>query len=517
MRSEKKQTAINLIAKIISYGTTYLIAFFLTPYLVEKIGSEAYSFYPIANNFTSYMSIITIALNSMASRFITIALTKNEKKKANTYFASIFFGNVFMSALLLIPMTIIVIFLDSILNIPLDLIISIKLLFSLVFISMIINLLTNVFGVSFFSQNRIDLNSICDIVIGITRVVLYIILFLFFEPSIIYVGIVAFVVALLTFFLQFSFSKQLLPEMKISFSFFDRNAIKEVFSSGIWNSVNQVGTVLMSTIGLFMCNTLYGSVEAGVYSVALTIPSFMNGIVSMLCSTFLPTLTIKYALGDRKEILNHVHITQSVVGIIDCVPIAVFMAVGSNFFKLWTPSVDNNKVQVLSMFAIGYLLVTSVSWPLSNLNIVMNRVKIPALVMLGTGVINIILILFTYYFTDIGVYSIPLGQMLLFILNRGTFIAIYTAKSMNEKWYYFYPPILKNLLGAGVIFLISYLVNIFVNPQNWLIMFLECFFLGIVGLLINMFIVLKASERGKIIKLLSSKIFSRTQPKNNTK
>ena len=134
MRSEKKQTAINLIAKIVSYGTTYLIAFFLTPYLVEKIGSEAYSYYPLANNFTSYMSIITIALNSMASRFITIALTKNEKENANKYFASIFFGNVLMSAILLIPMTIIVIFLDSILNIPVDLVISIKLLFSLVFI-----------------------------------------------------------------------------------------------------------------------------------------------------------------------------------------------------------------------------------------------------------------------------------------------------------------------------------------------------------------------------------------------
>ena len=209
MRSEKKQTAINLIAKIVSYGTTYLIAFFLTPYLVEKIGSEAYSYYPLANNFTSYMSIITIALNSMASRFITIALTKNEKENANKYFASIFFGNVLMSAILLIPMTIIVIFLDSILNIPVDLVISIKLLFSLVFISMIINLLTNVFGVSFFSQNRIDLNSICDIVIGVTRVVLYVILFLCFEPNIIYVGIVAVVVALLTFIFQFSFTKKL--------------------------------------------------------------------------------------------------------------------------------------------------------------------------------------------------------------------------------------------------------------------------------------------------------------------
>ena len=505
MRSEKKQTAINLIAKIVSYGTTYLIAFFLTPYLVEKIGSEAYSYYPLANNFTSYMSIITIALNSMASRFITIALTKNEKENANKYFASIFFGNVLMSAILLIPMTIIVIFLDSILNIPVDLVISIKLLFSLVFISMIINLLTNVFGVSFFSQNRIDLNSICDIVIGVTRVVLYVILFLCFEPNIIYVGIVAVVVALLTFIFQFSFTKKLLPDMKISVSFFNWNAIKEVFSSGIWNSVNQVGTILLSTVGLLMCNTLYGSAEAGVYSVALTIPSFMNGIVSMLCSVFLPTLTIKYALGNKKDILNHVRLTQNVVGIIDSVPIAVFMAVGSNFFKLWTPSVDNNKVQILSMLAIGYLLVTSVSWPLSNLNTVMNRVKIPALVMLGTGVFNIFLILFTYYFTDLGVYSIPLGQMILFVLNRGTFVAIYTAKSMNEKWYYFYPAILRNLLGAGVIFIVSYLVNSFVNPQNWLLLLIECFFLGIIGLAINSFIVLKPSEFGRVFNIFKSK------------
>ena len=74
MMSEKKQTVVNLIAKIISYGATLLISFFLTPYLVEKLGKEAYSFYPIANNFVNYMGVITIALNSMASRFITIHL-----------------------------------------------------------------------------------------------------------------------------------------------------------------------------------------------------------------------------------------------------------------------------------------------------------------------------------------------------------------------------------------------------------------------------------------------------------
>ena len=482
-----------MIAKVISYGASYLISFFLTPYLIAKLGSEAYSFYPIANNFVSYMSVITIALNSMASRFITIALTKGEKKTANTYLVSILYGNVIMSAILIIPMVIIVVFLDSFLDIPINLVTSVKLLFSLVFISMLVNLLTNVFGVAVFSQNRIDLNSICDIIIGISRVLLYLILFLCFEPSIVYVGIVSLVVAVLTVVIQYIYTKKLLPDMKFSRSFFEWKAIKEILSSGVWNSVNQIGTVLMSTVGLMLCNRLYGSVEGGLYSVALTIPSFMNGIVSMLSSVFYPMLTIKYARGNKKEIIEHVRMTQNVIGIIDNVPIAVFMAVGLNFFQLWTPSVNTEKVQILSIMAVGYLLVTSVCWPLSNLNTVMNRVKIPALVMVGTGVINIVLIILTYKFTNLNVYSIPFGQMILFILNRGVFISIYTAKSMKEKWYVFYPAIAHNLIGAGIIYIISFVVNKFINPKSWMILIIECAFLGVLGLIINCLIVFKPS------------------------
>ncbi len=505
MLSEKAETTINLIAKFISYGTTLLISFFLTPYLVEKLGSEAYSFYPIANNFTSYMSIITVALNSMASRFITVALTRGEQKKANTYFVSLLFGNLIMSAALFIPMVGIVVFLDHILNIPVELVVQVKLLFTLVFISMIVNLLTNVFGVAVFAKNKLFLSSIMDIVIGIVRVVLYLILFLLFEPTIVYVGVVALAVAILTAAFQYVYTKKLLPEMKVKRKYFSWAAIKEVLSSGVWNSVNQIGTVLLSTVGLMMCNSLYSAAEGGDYSIALTIPNFMNGIVSMLSSVFLPVLTIKYARGNKAEVINHVHMTQNVIGVIDNVPIAVFMAVGVNFFRLWTPSADPYKVQKLSILAIGYLLITSVSWPLSNLNTVMNRVKIPALVMVGTGFANIFLILFTYYFTDLGLYSIPLGQMILFILNRGIFITLYTAKSMKVKWYTFYPAIIHNLLGAGIIYSISYLVNKIVDPTSWITLIIECVLLGCIGLVINCLIVFKPSGMKSALAFIKEK------------
>ena len=95
-----------------------------------------------------------------------------------------------------------------------------------------------------------------------------------------------------------------------------------------------------------------------------------------------------------------------------------------------------------SILAIGYLLVTSVMWPVSNLNTVMNKVKVPALVMLGTGVTNTLWILGAYYFTDLGIWSIPLGQLILFVLNRLLFVGPYTASIAKVKWSTFYPCLL---------------------------------------------------------------------------
>lgn len=513
--SEKKQTAINLIAKTLSYGTTMLISFFLTPYLVEKIGKEAYSFYPLANNFVNYMSVITIALNSMASRFITISLTRGDKERANNYFVSVFYSNILMSFALLIPMILIVVLLQWILDIPVELVLSVKVLFSLAFISMIVNLVTNVFGVAVFSQNRLELQSIVDIATAIVRVVLYLILFACFKPSIVYVGVVSLAVALLYAVMQRYYTYKLLPFISFNYRHFDIKAVKEIISSGIWNSVNQIGVVLLSSIGLMLCNRLFGAAAGGLYSIALTIPQFMNGIVNMLSSVFLPGLTIKYAKGNKKDIIDHVHMAQDTIGLIVNIPIAVFMAVGTNFFRLWTPSVDALELQKLSILAIGYLLVTGVAWPISNLNTVMNRVKVPAIVMLSTGILNIIMIYIMYRYTSLGMYSIPLSQLILFVLNRGLFVGVYSAKCIGKKWNIFYPAIIKNLFCAFVIYIVSVFVNNLINPETWLSLICECGLLGCVALVFNGCVIFGPRKVILMCKETQEKYFQKLRKKGN--
>ena len=509
MKSENKRLSINLIANVVSYSTTILISFILTPYLVRTLGKDTYSFYPLANNFVNYMGIVTVALNSMASRFITIEISKKNMQQANVYFSSVFFSNVIMSLVLLVPMIIIVVFLNSFLNIPIGIVFSVKLLFSLTFISMIVSVLTSVFGVAVFAVNRLEYKSALDIGIGILRVLLYVVLFYFFKPNLAFVGLVGLILAIITFMVQVLYTRKLLPEIKVSTQYFNWKFVKEVLFSGMWNSVYQLGGILLGSLGILLSNMMIDANASGDYSIAQTVPGFINGIIGMLTSVFLPQITIKYATGSKEDVINEVKKSQKIMGLVTNVPIVVFIAVSVNFFTLWTPNVDAHTLRNLSMLLIAQHLFVGVLWPVNNLNTVLNKVRTPALVMLATGVLNIISIYIVTKFFDFGIYGIAITQAVLCILFFGGFSGSYQAKCLGVKWYTFHGAVIKTLIGAAIIFSVTYMLNSWINPDNWIKLFLECAVCGVFGVFVNAIIIFKPSGLKNGILMLFSTLKKR--------
>lgn len=70
----KKQLSINMISQIAAYVLSLGVSFFVTSYVVRYIGTEVYGFVGLANNFMSYLSVITVALSGMINRYITVEL-----------------------------------------------------------------------------------------------------------------------------------------------------------------------------------------------------------------------------------------------------------------------------------------------------------------------------------------------------------------------------------------------------------------------------------------------------------
>lgn len=170
---EKRRLAINMIANVIAFGVQFGISFVLTPYIINTLGSEAYSFVPLANNFIGYINIVTVALNSMSSRFLTIEMNRGNTRQAQVYFNSVLMANTVLAVILAVPSVLLVLFADKVMNVPVGLLWDVQLTFAYALLGMEISLILNVFGAVFYVRDRLDLSAKRNIEGNVLRAVVF--------------------------------------------------------------------------------------------------------------------------------------------------------------------------------------------------------------------------------------------------------------------------------------------------------------------------------------------------------
>ena len=255
-KSTGKQMSINIIASLISFGVTIGINFFLTPYLVSSLGTEAYGFIGLANNFVQYATIITSALNSMSGRFISIAYHRGDKEKASKIFSSVLVADIIVAAAMLVATSIITFYIDSILNVPEDLILSVKITFAITFLTFVISVITAIFTTATFVKNRIDINSMRDIISNLLKVSIVVGLFALLPAKLYYLALASLASGVFLLLTNITVKKKILPDIKINIRNFSFSLVKTLIAAGIWMSLAQLSTVLLSGLDLTYIRTM---------------------------------------------------------------------------------------------------------------------------------------------------------------------------------------------------------------------------------------------------------------------
>ena len=160
MKSNNRDFLVNLVAQMMVFATNLIISFFFTPIVLNKLGNEAYGFVGLVNNFVSYISVITVALNSLAGRFITLSYHRHDEKKVREYFSSVFFADTILGVLVLGAAVILCVRIEYLINIPEYLVSDVRTTVILAFFSSTISLIGVVFGVAAFIKNKLYLNSL---------------------------------------------------------------------------------------------------------------------------------------------------------------------------------------------------------------------------------------------------------------------------------------------------------------------------------------------------------------------
>ncbi len=501
MGSKNKRLIINLAASIVALAVQMGISLILTPILVEKLGNEAYGFIGLANNFVSYATIITVALNSMASRFITIAIHRNEEKKANEYYSSVFLANIIMSIVILILLILMIANLNRILDVPGYLERDVKITFILVFINFIITLLSTVFTVATFIKNRVDLSSIHQTIGNLLKIVAIVILFWIFQPKIYFISIAAIVYTVYVMIANIHLTKKLAPELKLNAKNFKWKAVLELIKSGIWNSLSNLSSILLNGLDLLIANLFIDSVAMGTLSIAKTIPTAVLTLLGTISRVFLPQFTILYSKNKIHELVNETKFSIKVLSLIMIVPLAGFIVFGQAFFTLWLPSKTPDEImqiQILSVLTLLPNLVSSYIYTLYSINTVTNKLKLPVIVTLALGMVSVVITYILVKTTNLGVYAIAGVSSIILLLKVLIFVPIYAAKNLKVKKRTFYGTLLRASITSIVVMVIFAVINMNFDINSWTQLILCAVIAGGIGYITSFICLLNKNEKAKI-------------------
>ena len=74
--SKGKRLIVTLMSSGMATAMSFVVSFFLTPFITNMLGTEAYGFVTLSKNFVSYAVIISTALDSYATRYIAMEYHK---------------------------------------------------------------------------------------------------------------------------------------------------------------------------------------------------------------------------------------------------------------------------------------------------------------------------------------------------------------------------------------------------------------------------------------------------------
>lgn len=508
---KRKQLVLNIGANVLSVLIGLFISFFLTPFIVQNIGKEAYSFVPISNNFASYLSIMTIALTSMTSRFITMELYKNNVDSANEYLSTSFYTNIVVAIFTGILSILIIFFLEKIINIPFILISDVRLLFIFILSAFVINVSTTTFSVAAFCTNRLDISSLVSISGSIARVITIFILFRYFEPKIYYIGISVLVVVIIQGIMNFVLGRKILPVLHISIRKVKAKIIYELFNSGVWNSFNQLSYVLLTGLDLVIANIMISASASGILAISKTAPLALQTLISVLPNTFNPYLTILYAKNNKPFFLKELFYILKFCAILIGIPIASFIVLSSSFFQLWVPSVVNNQMIWLSILTMVSMVASFSVMPLIFIFAITNRLKWPSIAIFTTGILNIIVVFGLLKTTNFGLYAIAGVSSFIEIFRNLLFVPMYASHCLQVNKFYFFKFISRSLSYFAILIIVYYGISKLLKIDTWSSLLLVICLMIIVGIFIGYYFMLNNIEKEKFVYIIRSIIKQRVK------
>ena len=489
-----------LVSSVITrymYQVVYLLTlFFLTPYMIHKLGDYYYGLWIIVSIMVNYMSYTELGVTSAIQRYLSMAFGEGNIKECNEIYNNGFLLNYF---------TCIIILVISALSAFLTIVFMIK---DYYLVANLIAIMGASLAISFLFKTHyavLTSNIRFDIISGVNVIQLVlntVLTFILLEQGFGLTGLAVnnLVTTIISNFLYVIFSKKLYDSVFLDFGLISKACIIKLFSYSAKSFSIQLADVLRSKMDEIVIATLISLTMVTPYSVAQKLKSAAVNFCYMFTNILNPYIAKQENIKSREEKINTYYLMSKIMIVMISLIFFGFCYLGKPFIDIWVGSKYEVAYYVLIIIMFNYYISLVQSVGIQYMYST-DKHEYLAFINITDGILNIILsIVFVVYF-KLGIIGVALGSLAPAFFTKLILQPIYICKVINITLYEYYIFYIKTNLTGILLYFIIGLVSLKFKPDNYLeIMAYIVAFFTFAG--IHFYTILDNKERNRFITLL---------------
>lgn len=500
---DNKRIAKNTIMLYIRMLFGMLVSLYTTRVVLQTLGAEDYGINNLVGGVVAMMGIVISLLSQGTSRFITIALGKNNiQELKNTFSASLSIHIALALIILLIGELIGPGFIRT-LNINPDRMDAAQFVFQLSLIGSVIGIIQTPYHAAITAHEKMGVYayiSIFDIVAKL--LIVYLLLVVDVDKLKLY-SLFYFVVGLITMMLYLQYCRRKFIECKNIRCTIDWKLYKEIFNYTSWNAIGACAFT-MNGQGITILLSAFGTVVNAARGIAGSISGFTYSFVSNFQAAAGPQITKLYAVGETVAMNNLItrvsKFSSFLMGLLG-VPLFLEMEF---VLQLWLKDVPDYTV-IFARLTLIQALIQSIDFPIGKGIHAVGKMKLPNIT---SAFIYMMILPISYiaiklgatpeiaYIMIICVYPLALF-MDLYIINRYTNFPI---------WNFIKNVILKSAIFVVVTYIIAKVLVISNIDSNFMRVIATGITTSIIIVIQVYFWGLTIGERQYIVSSLKNKL-----------
>ncbi len=427
---------INRIAKNIFSNWSNLfisvvVAFIVSPILVNQLGNETYGIWVLIVSLTSYFTILDFGVNGAIVRFISKYKALNDYNSANKIFSTSFAFFSIIALVVVIFCAIFAVYFKDIFEITQFDQRYLYFVFLIVGIDLALNLIFSVFLGSLKAVGRFLEVNIIAITLNIIKNIIIVILLLK-GHSLLAIAVLQLVINSTKFTLQYFTIKKLASFLHFTIEDINKESFKQLYNYSVYGFIISIAMKIVFYTDSIVIGAILDVSQVTFYAIPTMLMQYLEQFIWAIIAVLLPIISAQDALG-KNENNSTMYKIGTKYAILLCTPVfLVLYFAGSDFIGMWMgEQYKGPSGQVLQILLVGYffflaqLIAHGILKGLSKHKILAILLSIEAVANLGLSL---------YLGPIWGIIGVALGTTIPILIINVIAVPYFTCKELNTNY-----------------------------------------------------------------------------------